>query len=144
MVSSRHGTCHKLYMDCILGSEFYPTKYCYLWRFLFEEWYYSQKNNGFFSDSSLNSFNLHNKPPNLHPFMSTARQKITKNITKKKKWIYNHQPMFMGKFYTIEKKFYTDNIFASVKNSISGLKMYSPISVLICPNLSVYRLIFVL
>ena len=40
------------------------------------------KKNGFYSDSTLNSFNLQNKPPCLHPFTSTAPKQMTKNIKK--------------------------------------------------------------
>ena len=74
----RHAICHKLYTDWILGSEFYPTKYCYLWPFSFQEWCNSQENNGVYSDSALNSFNLRNKPPFLHLFSSNAPTQNTK------------------------------------------------------------------
>ena len=92
---TRHAICHKLYTDWILGSEFYPTKNHYLWPFSFKEWCNSQENNGFYSDSALNSFNLHNKPPCLHPFTSNAPKQITKNITTKQQEVNLQQTAYV-------------------------------------------------
>ena len=88
--SIRYARCHKPYTDWILGSEFYPTKYRYSWLFSFKEWCNSQENNGFYCDSALNSFNLHNKPPvytqlhlmHLNKWLKTSQQS-------NRKWIYN-------------------------------------------------------
>ena len=116
----RHAICHKLYTDWILGSEFYPTKYCYLWPFSFKEWCNSQENNWVYSDSALNSFNLHNNHPVYTCFRLMHLPKLLKiSQQSNRKWIYNKQGMFMGKFYPIEKKFYTDIIRASMTNSMS-------------------------
>ena len=40
------------------------------------------------------------------------------------KCFYKKQRMIMGKFYPIEKKFYTDNIRASVTNSMSDQTLW--------------------
>ena len=78
---------------------------------------------GFLSDSALNSFNLHNKPPGLQPFTPIAPEQINKKKTSQqsnRKWIYNERHMFMANFYLIEKKFYTDNVCTFVTNSMSA------------------------
>ena len=44
---------------------------------------------------ALNSFNLHNKPPCLHPLTSNAPKQITKNITKKQQEVSLQQTAYV-------------------------------------------------